>query len=81
MINEAYNVLAIHEARLKANEMNTTILSYLTDPTAFCGFVMANGDNQSSPLYAGLTYCMDRTEIPRQIYDNTVSSLFSLLRH
>ena len=51
MINEAYNLLGIHQVRLKAEEMDQTVLSYMTDPIAFCKFVMGNGDNTSSPLH------------------------------
>lgn len=51
MINEAYNFLAINEARAAARAMNSTILSYVMQPAQFCDFVFGNGNNASSPLH------------------------------
>lgn len=51
MINEAYELLAINEARVAARAMNTSILSYLTVPDLFCNYVLGIGNNESSPLH------------------------------
>lgn len=75
MIDEAYNLLAIQAVRLKAQEMNQTILSYLTDPNSFCNFVVSNGDNTASPLYVGLPYCLDRQELTATIHNNVISQI------
>ena len=75
MISEAYNLLAIQAVRLKAKETNTTILSYLTDPGSFCNFVYNNKDNRTSPLYAGLPYCMDRDTLMAKIANNVIQQI------
>lgn len=51
MMNEAYNLLAINEARIAARAANESILGYLASPEFFCNFVVGNGDNTSSPLH------------------------------
>lgn len=51
MINEAYNLLAVNEARIAARAMNSTLLSYVIEPEKFCDIVLGNGNNASSPLH------------------------------
>jgi len=75
MIGEAYNMLAIQAVRLKAQETNQAILSYLTDPSAFCNFVISNGYNQTSPLYVGLSYCLDRSDLTKTIAGNVIQQI------
>lgn len=51
MIHNAYNILAIDQVRLKAAAMNESVVAYLASPYDFCDWVLANGDNSSSPLH------------------------------
>jgi hypothetical protein len=69
MMKEAYTILAMDSVRLTALETNETVLSYFaSDATQFCDLVMANGQNTSSALYAGLNYCLDIDTFGQQIF-------------
>jgi hypothetical protein len=72
MIGEAYTILAMNAVRTQALEYNETVFSYYAlDSAAFCDLVLANGQNTSSVLYAGLSYCNDLDTFGRQIYGET----------
>lgn len=69
MIREAYTILAMDAVRIQAVEYNQTAFSYFaSDSASFCDLVFANGQNKSSILYAGLSYCDDIDTFGHQIY-------------